>query len=305
MASSLFRPGQQLNPLLPGYSFNVHLVAGLTPIVQSGPLDFFIDRPHGMNGYIINLTIKGKGQLFEGEDAFTCEPGDLLMFPPDAVHYYGRAPDCTDWYHRWVYFRPRAYWKDWLAWPEQRNRVGFLRLANRSLLTEFERLFTEIDMTHKSGQIFAEELAINLLERLLLRCVQETSDAPGRVLDPRILEACQYLSDNLAQEIRLEDLAEHVCLSPSRLAHLFREQIGVNMLRWREDQRIIRAKQLLQTSVLQVSVIARMVGYDDQLYFSRVFRKRVGTSPTDYRRSSQQHLHQALETEAELSLINS
>ena len=51
------------------------------------------------------------------------------------------------------------------------------------------------------------------------------------------------------------------------------------MVRWREDQRIMRAKLLLQTTPLSVATIGQQVGYDDQLYFSRVFRKRVGVSP--------------------------
>lgn len=99
-------PVAQSNPLLPGYPFSAWLVAGLTPINAAGPLDFFIDRPHGMKGYILNLTIKGRGRVFDGEAAFDCEPGDLLLFQPKTPHYYGRLPDSDCWYHRWVYFRP-------------------------------------------------------------------------------------------------------------------------------------------------------------------------------------------------------
>ena len=75
--------GQQLNPLLPGYSFNIYLVAGTTPIIENGPLDFVIDRQNGMSGFIINMTVKGRGKVFDGEDAIYCDPGDLLLFPPD------------------------------------------------------------------------------------------------------------------------------------------------------------------------------------------------------------------------------
>lgn len=50
----------QPDPLLPGYAFNAYLVAGLTPIEKGSPLDFFIDRPNGMKGYILNLTTKGQ-----------------------------------------------------------------------------------------------------------------------------------------------------------------------------------------------------------------------------------------------------
>lgn len=70
----------QNDPLLPGYSFNAHLVAGLTPIEANGYLDFFIDRPLGMKGYILNLTIRGQGVVKNQGREFVCRPGDILLF---------------------------------------------------------------------------------------------------------------------------------------------------------------------------------------------------------------------------------
>ncbi|AIJ09832.1 MULTISPECIES: arabinose operon transcriptional regulator AraC [Edwardsiella] len=275
---------QQLNPLLPGYDFDIFLVSGLTPIEQGSPLDFMIDRPHGMKGYIINLTIRGKGHIVSGEQHFDVMPGELLLFPPGIAHDYGRAPASHDWYHRWVYFRPRAYWIDWLKWPWMTGQVGRLSLGQGALLREFEDLFISIAETHQAIRPMSEQLAMNLLERLLIRCYEIFSQADRPTLDLRVQQACQLLNENLAVEISIEALAEQVFLSSSRLAHLFRQQVGVSIVRWREDQRITRAKLLLQTTPLTVAVIGQQVGYDDQLYFSRVFRKRVGVSPSEYRR---------------------
>ena len=277
---------KQLNPLLLGYAFDVFLVSGMTPIEKGSVLDFIIDRPNGMKGYIINLTVKGRGKIFSGEHEFIVEPGDLLLFPPEAVHYYGRADDSNEWYHRWVYFRPRAYWADWLRWPHEVERVGHIKLADQQLANEFDSLFLNIEETHKEIRPMSEQLAMNLLERLLIRCYEVSSLADHAPMDHRILEACQILSASLSAEVSIEELAEQVFLSPSRLAHLFREQVGVSIVRWREDQRIIRAKLLLQTTPLPVAVIGQQTGYDDQLYFSRVFKKRVGVSPSEYRKSS-------------------
>lgn len=278
-------PVAQSNPLLPGYPFSAWLVAGLTPIDAAGPLDFFIDRPQGMQGFILNLTIKGGGRVEHGQQAFDCEPGDLLLFQPKTPHYYGRSPASDCWYHRWIYFRPRAYWGDWLAWQEQADGIGRLRLT-QALRDEFERLFEGIEETHNSGRRYAEELAMNLLERLLLRAIEEDPRSHQQVRDARVVEACQYVMQHLAAEVKIDEVARHVCLSPSRLAHLFREQMGVNLLRWREDQRVIRARLLLQNTMQPIASVGREVGYDDQLYFSRVFRKRAGVSPSDFRRRS-------------------
>lgn len=277
---------KQLNPLLPGYAFDVFLVSGMTPIEKGSVLDFIIDRPNGMKGYIMNLTVKGRGKIFSGDNEFIVEPGDLLLFPPEAVHYYGRADDSNEWYHRWVYFRPRAYWADWLRWPHEVERVGHIKLADDQLANEFDSLFLNIEETHKEIRPMSEQLAMNLLERLLIRCYEVSSLADHAPMDHRILEACQILSASLSAEVSIEELAEQVFLSPSRLAHLFRDQVGVSIVRWREDQRIIRAKLLLQTTPLPVAVIGQQTGYDDQLYFSRVFKKRVGVSPSEYRKSS-------------------
>ena len=70
----------QNDPLLPGYSFNAHLVAGLTPIDANGYLDFFIDRPLGMKGYILNLTIRGEGVIKNHGREFVCRQAIFCCF---------------------------------------------------------------------------------------------------------------------------------------------------------------------------------------------------------------------------------
>jgi AraC-like DNA-binding protein len=182
--------------------------------------------------------------------AFICRPGDILLFPPGEIHHYGRHPDAREWYHQWVYFRPRAYWQEWLSWPSMFAHTGFYR-PDEVHQHQFRELFAQIIEAGQAGGRYAELLAINLLEQLLLRRMEAINESLNPPLDHRVRDACQYISDHLADsQFDIASVAQHVCLSPSRLSHLFRQQLGVSVLSWREDQRISQAKLLLSTAML-------------------------------------------------------
>ena len=275
-------------PLFPGFPFDVRLVAGITPIERNGPLDFFIDRPNGMHGWIINLTIEGKGKIFDGKQAFTVEQGDLLLFPPEAVHYYGRAPDADKWWHRWVYFQPRTFWRNWLKWETEINKVHVLRTKGPSFFNDMSHLFAKIERLAAQNNQLSADLAFNRLEYVLLSCQREdraaqTENAP---VDERVLAACHLISQDLQSSSSVSEIATSVCLSPSRLSHLFRKHLGMGVIQWRECQRLQYAKQLLRVTNVPIKSLSQMVGYDDPLYFSRVFRRQVGMSPYYFRARS-------------------
>ncbi|WP_428773359.1 arabinose operon transcriptional regulator AraC [Vibrio sp.] len=274
---------QNSDPLKPGYNFDAHLVAGLTPIIEGDELDFAIDRPNGMKGYILNITSQGEGTVFADDKAFDVKAGDLLLFPPGVTHYYHRKTDCASWFHRWIYFRPRAFWTDWLTWQEQRDGVFVTRALDEQTMQYIESLFVDIELAAKSDAPYRDDLAINLLEQLLIRCKTVQPNVVSKPIDPRVIEAMNYMTQNLNQEFTLEDIAAHTCLSASRLGHLFRDEMQMTVTQWRDDQRISRAKQLLVTSNYSVNRIGRIVGYTDPLYFSRVFKRKAGVSPKMYR----------------------
>lgn len=274
----------EVAPLFPGYAFGPRLVAGITPIERGGLLDVYIDRPKGMTGWIVNLTVKGRGRIFDGDDYFDVDPGDMVLFPPHTIHYYGRHPDADRWWHRWIYFQPRAFWMTWLAWRENRHGIFVQRHLDSDIFNELEKLFSEVVSWSVQNDVLSVELATNLLERVVLLAAKQNQSAEVlRDLDERLLVVIKYMADNLHRPLSVTEVAQHSCLSPSRLGHLFSAKFGKSIVRWREEQRIQFASNLLQLSNRPVKQIAAEVGYEDPLYFSRVFRRRVGLSPKAFR----------------------
>ncbi len=98
-----------------------------------------------------------------------------------------------------------------------------------------------------------------------------------------VATAIQVLETRYQSDLSLADVAETVCLSGSRLSHLFKEKTGVALSDYLLRYRLEKARSLLEESSDSISRIALMVGFHDPAYFSRAFRNYFGTTPRQAR----------------------
>lgn len=96
----------------------------------------------------------------------------------------------------------------------------------------------------------------------------------------------EYLENHYAEDISLEDVAEQVNISPQYFSKLIKKTTGFNFIDWLSMLRVKRAKELLNNSNLTVKEVCFMVGYKDPNYFSRIFKKRIGITPSEYVKTS-------------------
>ena len=272
------------SPLIKTFTFNAWIVSGFTPISRGSALDYYINRPQGMKGYIINLTLRGQGRAKVGDSSLVYRENELLLFPPGVPHHYGRNEHSEHWDHLWIYFIPRPYWVDWLKWDENTLGIGKTAVSCPLQLKTLRDLFYEVIRHNSDNAPLSEALAMNALERLILTCFQLQPISNRHAHDPRINAVCDYLNEHIAEELKIETLARMVFLSPSRLAHLFKTELGQTIYAWREVQRINRARLLIQSTPLPVFKVAQSVGYDDPVYFTRIFRKHNGIPPVEYKK---------------------
>lgn len=131
------------------------------------------------------------------------------------------------------------------------------------------------------------DFAMNDLEEALLWC--DTQNAPvGRTrLDGRVLAVMDFISQRLDQPIRPADLVKVGGLSASRMAHLFRAQMGVPPARFLDQQRLAHAKGVLDRGAQPIFSIAADLGMDPP-YFSHWFKRHTGMSPRGYRRRAEE-----------------
>jgi len=94
----------------------------------------------------------------------------------------------------------------------------------------------------------------------------------------------EFIRANYKKKIKLEDISKAVYLSPYYLSHIFKKETGSTILEYLTKVRIEEAKRLLENTSWNTTRIAFEVGYPDQSYFCKVFKKLEGISPYKYRK---------------------
>ena len=99
-----------------------------------------------------------------------------------------------------------------------------------------------------------------------------------------IKKSMEYINDNVSTNISLDSVAEYVYLSPSYFSRLFKKEMGINFIDYLNKVRIEESKKYLTDLKISLSDIAHTVGFTDQSYYTKVFKKIEGISPGQYRK---------------------
>lgn len=233
--------------------------------------------PNGRHDYYLMLLIRGSLNAMSGEKEFMLSEGDLIIYPPDVA--YGYRKDSEErMIYLWAHFTGSEAEKALLARSLQPGCVCHVR-DTELLEADFEAI-QRLFITRPA--FFLEEAALQM-ELLLTHAARLLS--ASREEDPldRIQASLNHLNRHYAEPLRLETLASMEYLSPSRYSALFRRMTGRSPQQYLIELRLKNARELLLSTNLSVAEVARSVGYDDALYFSRLFRRHFGFSPSTLR----------------------
>jgi len=109
----------------------------------------------------------------------------------------------------------------------------------------------------------------------------DASDSP--VVKKEIADVITYIEEHYRDKITLEMIADHVNFSENYLCRVFREQTGTSLINYINNVRMNKAADLIMKGHTYIKEIASLVGISDQFYFSRMFKKHFGVTPTDYK----------------------
>lgn len=123
--------------------------------------------------------------------------------------------------------------------------------------------------------------------RKIARFFSEREQEPERTLSPLVRKVITDVDTDLKEPLTLQYFSEKLEVNGSYLSNLFRRETGKTITQYVTDQRLKHAENLLRYTNKPVRSVAVEVGIGDAQYFSRLFRKKTGMKPTEYRRKYQ------------------
>lgn len=162
-----------------------------------------------------------------------------------------------------------------------------MRVIDTGTSMEYTRIFKQMIQELQRRQADYEELLTFLLHQLLILIHRRLSHAhrvKNDYLNREMETAIQYFNDNYNSELCVEHYAASRGMSVSWFIRSFRQYTGSTPMQYIVSLRVTNAQMLLENTGYNVSEIGRIVGYDNPLYFSRIFKKQKGVSPSGYRR---------------------
>lgn len=245
-------------------------------------------RSTGTNDWQLLYTVAGAARFGWPGGEYIVGPGEAVLLRPGTPHDYGNHPTGGRWENLWAHFHPGDNWLDLLEWPEVAPGIMHLRFTDAVLRRQIRAGLAEMHQLATGSSARRERLALHALEGVLLQCA-EVATSGTESIDGRVRVAMERLCRQLDQALSIAAVAKAVGLSPSRFAHLFRAQTGATPARYREQQRLRRACQLLLATDHTIADIAATVGFPDPLHFSVRFKRFAGASPRQWRDRRRRH----------------
>lgn len=208
-------------------------------------------------------------------------PGTALVIPPGTPHLY-RADSEHPWTIWWLH----------VVGEDVAHLIESIMQEHRGELVEVHDTFRAaaaiervVDLMERDETRASLVAAAGAAWGLLAQLAADQLHGPRGAREP-IQQALDHLREHIAEPMTVPELARMAGLSRSHFTTLFREATGHSVVEYLRSLRMARARALLITTSMTIAEIAATVGYPDQFYFSRQFRKVNGSSPSGYRSHS-------------------
>jgi AraC family transcriptional regulator of arabinose operon len=238
-----------------------------------------VEREEGLDREILVFCLSGRGWYSSGGRRREVGSMDAFWIPAGEAHAYG-SHRSEPWEIYWVH----AYGKvlmELLTWtPLMRSRPMTSFSNTHAMRRQFNAVLQRLEEGYSDHTLF--ELSRFLVSLTSLLHVDAGLSREGEQRE-RIEKVMELMRKTLSKPQALAEYAKAAGFSVSQFSFLFKRYYGTSPMAYFSELRMQRAKEWLGTTGMPIKEIAWKLGFEDQLYFSRMFKKVTGISPSLFR----------------------
>ncbi len=234
-----------------------------------------------LNEYQINYITEGKGILENENGRFQIKPGSVIITLPGIWHRY-KPLRTTGWKEQYIGFNgdiAGEFMSHSFFSPAQPVVYAGIR---EEILDTYLKIFDLVREEKPGFQQIASGLIVKMLGYLLSFEMQK--EFTGKRVAAIIEETRFKMRDEVDRSLDMEKLAREYHIGYSYFRKMFKSYTGVAPHQYHLELKIMRAKELLLSTDKSVKEISFALGFQSIHYFSRIFRNKVGTSPSEFRK---------------------
>jgi len=233
--------------------------------------------------YIIHYIFKGNGCFYADNKKHDLCEGQGFLIRPGKLTFYQADPS-NPWHYVWVGFSGLKAG----IYLEQAN----LTLDNPIFFYKNKKAMKKCILQMlkmKKDSQFRESRLLSHLYMFLSMIIEENGENHTRKTIEKdirhyVIKAVEYIEQNYSREIQISEVAHFTGIVRSYLFTVFKQSMGISPQEYLIKYRINKACELMHDSLLSISDISRSVGYNDVYQFSKIFKKCIGKSPSEYRK---------------------
>ncbi len=218
--------------------------------------------------YDLTLLLRGKMEYIINGERVSLRSGDVICMPPGTLRERKEGAERSD------YVSFNFVTSDPVLLP--------LKTEN-AVAKDVVLLISAYDELRRQSFYDGKEKNTHLLACLLLTLEDRLKEIRT---NPLVVRITKYIHRNLSRKITLEKIGQKMFFSPVYCDTVFKREMGRSIIDYLIEARMNEAKRLLVDGSLSLTSVAENVGFEDYNYFSRVFKKRTGYTPSQYRKMS-------------------
>jgi len=238
------------------------------------------ERKKGCEDNILIYCLSGKGHYEIPKGKFELKANQFVILPPNQFQRY-QADIKDPWSIYWVHFSG-ARLEDLNQYTHSDKYSEPTEIHYKDLILEtWHEMYRSLDGGFSQANLgYANLCLYRFISFFLFPDKTEVPVIEDSLLDKAILHMRLHIQDQLT----VDDIANHFNYSASHFTALFKTKTGMAPIEYFIQMKMHYACQLLTQSVIRIKTISEMIGYADPYYFSRIFSKVMGKSPSHYRK---------------------